>query len=58
MKRGDADLCDDGSDQGHPIMVEGCRRSYILGAAGQHLLMRRKLPKRTLLEKAEALLLE
>jgi hypothetical protein len=58
MGKDDAELCDDGSDGAHPMMGGGGRRSYIPGAAGQHLLMREKPPKRTLLEKAEALLLE
>jgi hypothetical protein len=58
MGRWDADLCDDGSDGGHPTIVEECGTSYIPGEAGRHLLMREILPKRTLLEKAEALLLE
>jgi hypothetical protein len=35
-----------------------CGTSYIPGEAGRHLLMREIVPKRTLLEKAEALLLE
>jgi hypothetical protein len=58
MGRCDADSCDDGSDGGHPTIDEECRRRYIPGEEGRHLLMREILPKRTLLEKAEALLIE
>ena len=58
MEIGDADLCDDGSDRGHPMKVREWRTSYIAGAPDGIHSMRGKLPKRTLLEKAKFLLLE